>query len=343
MVDGTVPGWSPGPNDLHYDHHRPGGADVQIIEIPDTVRLPDDCTIVTTQVDADACAAAAWLILKTMQVDPALEYQAYCDLVAIAYDCDHLGLPIDSKWNPYREAARNAVAALKLNGDSVISEMGLPVNRWQWSADQKRSYASECFQRGTNALLQAALGKEPYPGARGEAAEYWVRVEALRPYVNACSKLINNCAVLDQRSLLQYCDPRLLVEWARTVDAGNITLTVRDRILKFIEVDKESVIKNELPDYELQEGEEVVMELKIPAYAYTLGSVPLHRDGSPLFSDRGVWAALAATERQKREDYNYPMPSSDWDGRNAVGGSSWNDASILTPEEVLEVVQRVIA
>lgn len=26
MVDGTVPDWTPRPQDLHWDHHRPGGA-----------------------------------------------------------------------------------------------------------------------------------------------------------------------------------------------------------------------------------------------------------------------------------------------------------------------------
>ncbi len=37
MVDGTVPDWEAKPGDLHWDHHRPGGADVQMDEIP----LPD--------------------------------------------------------------------------------------------------------------------------------------------------------------------------------------------------------------------------------------------------------------------------------------------------------------
>lgn len=341
MVDGTVPGWVAGPNDLHYDHHRPGGADVQIMEMPDKVVMPNDCTIVTTQVDADACAAAAWLILKQMALDPAVEYQAYCDLVAIAYDCDHLGLPSEPKWNPYREFARNAVASLKLSGEKVISDLGLDPDRKNWSADQKRNYASVCFRRGTDALVWGALGKEPYPGIFGEAREYWERVEGLRPYVNACSRLIDGCAVLDQRSLPHYCDPRLLVEWARTVDAGNITLTVRDRTLEFVAVEKGCAFRNELPDYELQEWEEIAMEFAVPAYSYTLGSVPLHKDGSPKFSDRGVWQALAAAERQKREDYGYPMPSSDWGGRNEVGGSSWNDACVLSPEEVISIVKQV--
>jgi hypothetical protein len=34
MVDGTVPDWKAKPGDLHWDHHRPGGADVQIDKIP---------------------------------------------------------------------------------------------------------------------------------------------------------------------------------------------------------------------------------------------------------------------------------------------------------------------
>ncbi|MEL7038236.1 MAG: hypothetical protein AAFO04_21855 [Cyanobacteria bacterium J06592_8] len=121
-------------------------------------------------------------------------------------------------------------------------------------------------------------------------------------------------AILDQRSLQEYCDPRLLVEWARSQsNCLNITLTVRSRALE-------------------------VGELKYPAFAYTLGSIPLHPLGSPKFSDKNVWQKLAEAERKKRELLGFPMPLTEWGGRNEVGGSSWNDAVIMTPEDVIDCV-----
>lgn len=68
MVDGTLPGWSPRPQDIHLDHHQPGGADVQIAEIPEGLFPAADATFVATQIDADACAAAARIQLLTMSL-----------------------------------------------------------------------------------------------------------------------------------------------------------------------------------------------------------------------------------------------------------------------------------
>jgi superfamily I DNA/RNA helicase len=51
---------------------------------------------------------------------------------------------------------------------------------------------------------------------------------------------------------------------------------------------------------------------------------------------------LTMTFAAKRKQYGFPMPSTDWGGRNEVGGSSHNDAAILTPEEVLAVVESVL-
>jgi hypothetical protein len=354
MVDGTVPGWSAGPDDLHFDHHRRGGSPMQILEIPDNLDLPDSFTFVTTQVDADACAAAAWIILSRLKLTLAEKHGARVELSAIAYDCDHLGLPQGWQWDAYREFAKNAVAAMKLDGDRVIELLELSSDRKTWNAEEKRVYASECFKRGTLILVEAALGHAPYPGELGEAAEYWERVESLRPYVESCAKLIEGCAVFDQRSLQQYCDPRLLVEWARgQEDTRNITLTVRDRALRLIadptynelsgnietsyflpSVEEEEAASNPTYIYTLEVAE-------IPAYSYTLGSVPLHEAGSPKFSDNGIWEALHKAECKKRDRFGYPHPSSRWGGRNEVGGSSWNDASVLSPEEVIKCVLSV--
>lgn len=357
MIDGTVPGFIARDCDIHFDHHRPDGDKVQLTEIPDHIRVSDDVTFTTTMVDADACAAAAWLQLLTMDLDQALMYEARASLIAIAYDCDHLGLPVGThseategnEWDAYREFARNAVATLKLEGGTVAKEMNLPSDRKAWTAEQKEVYASECFRRGSEWLVQAALGHSKWPGENGEAAQYWKNVEAMQPYVKFCSKLINGYAVLDQRSLSAYCDPRLLVEWARENNAANVTLTVRDRSLKINQIKYYIWDGSPRTMYVLPEGDEdmpsnskLLAELEIPAYNYTLGSVPLHEEGSPMFSDNGIWEALSKAEHAKRKEYGFPMPSTDWGGRNEVGGSSHNDAAILTPEEVLAVVDSVL-
>ena len=103
MLDGTVPGWSPKEGDRHYDHHRTGGAKIQIHEIPDDdwlhssnffenfmteVPARNSVTIVTTQVDADACVAAAYWLMEEKPTG-----EIYRKLEAIAFDCDYLGVP----------------------------------------------------------------------------------------------------------------------------------------------------------------------------------------------------------------------------------------------------------
>lgn len=320
MLDGTVPGWSAArPGDLHFDHHRPGGAPVQLAEIPDNVRLGERVVFVTTQVDADACVAAAWVQLLQLDLDPAEAYQAYRDLCAIAYDCDHLGVP--ESLGSYAKFAANVVAALKLSGNQVAESLGLSSDRRAWTPEEKENYASVCFQRGTEWLVQAALGQRPWPGEAGEAEPYFANLERLRPEVAKHCRLYRNCTVFDQRSFKEYVDPRLVVDWARAHGAANITLTVRDG----------SRLPNALP----------IEQIEQDAVSYTLGSVPLHSDGSPQYSDRGVWQKLTELEVKVRASLGLPAPETTWGGRNEVGGSGWRDPSVVSPEEILDQVFQV--
>lgn len=322
MVDGTVPGWTPNLLDLHFDHHRPGGAAVQLTEIPERQVLPDSFTFVTTQVDADACAAAAWLLLEQQQLDEAVMYEAQTALTAIAYDCDHLGLPKDSAWNPYREFAAKAVAALKESGNELLERLQLPANRKEWSEDQKVQYASAAFGNGTLHLVAAAKGERPYPGENGEADPYFARMAEQRPSVYANCRLYKGCAIFDQRSFDGYVDPRLLVEWARENGASKpITLTVRDGS---------------------GQPNASILDWQSDLFSYTLGSIPLHPKGSPKFSDRDVWAHLQTLELRVRADNQQPTPHTAWGGRNEVGGSSWRDPAIATPEQVIDAVLDVL-
>lgn len=323
MVDGTVPGWEKGEQDLHFDHHRKGGEEIQLWEIPDNVALPKNAVFVTTQTDADACAAAAWLQLLQMRLDPAEQYEAYATLSAIAYDCDHLGLPADKKWDAYRDFAAKAVAALKEVAKSYVAELGMPSDRKLWTDAAKAAYASYAFQKGTEWLVDACLGKRKFPGEQGEADSYFAEMESQRQRVAENCRLYKAAAIFDQRSFDGYVDPRLLVEWARENNSSNVTLTVRSGARQ---PNAAKLIDAGHPETEL--------------FSYTLGSVPLHRKGSPNFSDHDVWEVLANLENEVRAQKGLEPPDTQWGGRDAVGGSSWRDPAIASPEEVIDRVLR---
>ena len=315
MVGGTVPGWKKKKGDLHFDHHKPGGHDIQLTEIPSNTRVNDQAVFVTTQLDADACAAAAWLQLLTMGLEFGVLQKSKVALMAIAYDCDHLGLPLGSDWDGYRDFAKRAVAALKQRGNALALKMGFQLARREtWSESHRFMYNSEAFRGGTEALVSACLGHSEFPGVGGEADEYFQTMENLRPKVYAACSLYKGCAIFDQRGFEDYIDPRLLVDWARKNATREITLTVRSG----------SNLPNTVPDW--------------PSFSYTLGSVPLHSNGSPRFSDRGIWARLQLLEVSIREEKKVGMPETAWGGRNEVGGSSWRDPAIASPKEIIDIV-----
>lgn len=231
MVDGTVPHWNKTDKDLHFDHHRPQGKPVQILEIPEETQISIDSCFVTTQVDADACAAAAWLQLLQMDLPERLLTFAKQKLVAIAYDCDHLGLPQSDEFAGLEVFARNAVATLKQFSERTVSELGLPTKRNEWSAEQKLAYASRCFQDGTNWLVQAALGHTWWPGLRGEARVYWANFNQQREFVYARCRLYRSVGIFDGRGIGQYVDP-LITELSISISIPNRYLMIlQDRTL----------------------------------------------------------------------------------------------------------------
>ena len=170
MVDGTVPGWIPRDKDLHFDHHRLNGAETQIDEISEDINymLDENACFVTTQVDADACVAACWLIgLASFKKETIREKRK---LQAIAYDCDHLVVP--DHLSEYEYFATKAVAALKSNSDKLITLLNLPADRKTWSKENKELYASKAFEQGVIDLSKAVQGNLLYPGENGEADSY---------------------------------------------------------------------------------------------------------------------------------------------------------------------------
>lgn len=303
QVDGTVPGFSPATTSWRFDHHRNGGAEVQIHELPTgewdswiEETIGDyPCTMVTTQVDADACVAAAYL-----QLSPEVAKASYEKLEAIAYDCDHLAVP-PHLAHLSEFAARN-VAALKQMSFELVTTMGLPTNRKDWAPKQKLAYANACFEQGTQALIDACNGIAPFPSESAYADKYWEQVlldlaEITTSYTMVTVK--NGYPVFDMRGITRYIDPRvpLRVLAERYGLAQNpVTITVRQR-----------------PD---------------GTASYTLGVVPLHPKVKNVDLNK-VYPQLTALE---------PQGNDPWGGRKTVGGSGWNTGSILNIEDIISVL-----
>ncbi|KKJ01273.1 hypothetical protein [Prochlorothrix hollandica] len=313
MVDGTVPQWQPRPYDLHWDHHRSGGAPIQVAEMP----LPQATTLLqerggplppcftTTQVDADACVAAAWVQLprSVLQQFPIVQ-----QLQAIAWDCDHLRVP--PELDPWGEFALKVVASLKVQEKTVREALELPPDRKQWQDQDRERFSSAAFEAGTQWLIAAALGQRSWPGEVGEAEAYWQQLQ------RDCDQLRQDhrvqllpsgqglFAVCDLRGIDRYIDPRgfyqVLAEIATPEQLRPETLTWRDR----------------------PQG----------GWSYTLGSIPLHPRQGALDFTQGTFDRLTQAEQAKS---GQPDP---WGGRSTVGGSPWNAASVLTPGEILAVL-----
>lgn len=310
MVDGTVPDWTAKPGDLHWDHHRPDGADVQMDEIPSPQAQPlvkEQSTnhppcIVTTMVDADACCAAAWVQLPREVLTP----ETISKLKAIAWDCDHLTVPDELK--PYAEFAAKAVVALKNSSEGIAADLGLPHERKDWQDEDWEAYSSEAFRRGTEWLIAAAKGDRPYPGKSGEADDYWQQIEADAQMLideNRIQFIETNrgdIAVCDQTSTSHAIDPRSFYHAIPKLHDSSAHLrpeavTMRDH--------------------------------RAGGLQYTLGSIPLHPEQHTLDFTQGTFDRLTQAEQAKDPE------SGPWGGRRTVGGSPWNTSSQLTVEEII--------
>jgi hypothetical protein len=311
MIDGTVPGWEQGQGDLHFDHHRIGGAEIQVDEVPIGLLYgrAGDKLFVTTQLDADACVAATWL-----QVNPEeIGTEDIRRLRAIAFDCDHLQVPPDLE--DLADFAAQAVAAMKFFGFKLKEQMGLPQDPNVWAEAQKTAYSSAGFRQGVEWLLDAVEGNRPYPGEQGEAAEYWVQLE------KDVQTLVNGNHILPYKSALlfllmdfgRYVDPRAPLRAAKRLGLS-ATLTVTQR--------------------KTADG-----------WSYTIAS-----SNKDLIS-RNAFQRLTIAECLKRQVnveiasqyWGFPQLSEKlgfdpWGGREAVGGSGWRSPSLLSPTEVVDVL-----
>ncbi|WP_448562973.1 hypothetical protein [Trichothermofontia sp.] len=311
MVDGTVPGWEPRSTDRHWDHHRLDGADIQIDEMPhtetsllETYATDQPPCFVTTQVDADACCAAAWVQLP----GSVLQGQVRDRLRAIAWDCDHLMVPDDLQ--AWAEFAAKAGAALKLSSARLIPSLGLPSDRKLWTLDQWECYTSAAFAQGTEILIAAALGKRPWPGEQGEADRYWDTIAANARYllqegrVQFIPTASGDLAICDVRNSAYPIDPRSFYQAVETLRPLNAlrpeTLLIRDH--------------------------------KMGGKQYTIGSLPHHPGKAQLDFTAGLFERLTIVEQAKEST------AEGWGGRRTVGGSGWNTPSCLTPEEIADLL-----
>lgn len=304
MLDGTVPGWTPKPKDYHFDHHRQNGAEIQIQEITD-VELHKHALLVTTQVDADACVAAAYCMLKSVKWTEKPE--VIRKLYAIAYDCDYLVVP--PEYKDLSEFATKAVAAMKQSGNDLIEKLDLPSDRKTWSVEEKEKYSSEAFAIGSRHIFEAAINARKFPGEKGEADEYFRNMELTKQQLSKEHRvfLYRHCMIADYQGMQgKYVDPRIPLQILKEkyISYSPITLSIR----------------------------EVFENSEFKGYRYTLGTVSLHPQLEKIDFTKGTFDKL--TEAEKHHDPN----ADGWGGRKTVGGSGWNTPSKLTSEEVIDIV-----
>jgi hypothetical protein len=318
-VDGTVPE-AKHLYDYLYDHHRHNGAEIQLDEMEELGFEPNEesgeLCIVTTQVDADAIAAAFRIqFAEHFSFDSLPQYhndpEKYQFLRAISYDCDHLAVP--DNLQDYADSASMVVAALKEESKVVIDKLGLDHNHQQWTIEAKEAYGSACFARGVDCLSQLLNGKGDEWDYWTIARSYWQTVQGNIEQIVAEERIreYRDCLMFNQVGMVGYVDPRC---WLRASQEKGFQpqhpVTVTQR--------------------------EVWAKGQFQGYAYTLGTIPLHPRQKAWDYTDGIFAALTRAER----DYNQQHEG--WGGQATVGGSGWNTTSRLTPEAIIDTVLAVV-
>ncbi|KGF72005.1 hypothetical protein DO97_13270 [Neosynechococcus sphagnicola sy1] len=310
MVDGTVPGWQPQPADYHWDHHRLDGALIQIDEMPlpqsleqsliTELTIGQEPILVTTAVDADACIAAAWLQLPRQLLQ---QPEILARLRAIAFDCDHLGVP--PALSHLSDFAANAVATLKLHSQELAQRLGLSGSPKNWTEAEQSAFHDKSFEQITQWLIAAVHGDRPWPGTQGEAAAYGQQIleDSHLLLVQQRVQLIQGLPVFEIRGIGKAIDPRACLQAGRTLCPPRPeTLTVRRH--------------------------------RLGGIVYTLGCDPEHPLVGQLNYCQGTYQQLTAAEVRKQSTAS----TDPWGGRRTVGGSGWNTPSLLSPEEVAEIL-----
>ena len=203
--------------------------------------------------------------------------------------------------------AAQAVAAMKANSNELVNLLGLPTDRKTWSAEQKELFASEAFKEGVDQIVNAIAWGCPFPGENGEAKAYWENVEKLTQQIidEDRIRVYKGCAIFDGTDINEYVDPRCWIRALKQLDLTPeypITVTKRD----------------------------VVVGGEYRGNSYTLGTIPLHPNQKDWDYTRTIFADLTEAELSVGNE-------SKWGGRATVGGSGWNQVSVLLPTEVIDV------
>jgi hypothetical protein len=313
MVDGTVPGWIKKNSDFHWDHHRPQGSPIQLEDLPKPKQksiveesfFKRNQVIVTTQIDADACVAAAFIQLSG---DVAGDKKKYQKLEAIAWDCDHLTVP--KRLSHLSDFAAQAGASMKVVTEKIlIPKLALPEDRNQWTVEQIEKYSTQAFEINTEWLIKACNGQESWPGEKGEASEFWEEIEKDTQALldNNKINIIKDIPVFDITSFDHLVDPHACLKALRKTGKNYLPMTL--------------TIKNH----------------PLGGIKYTLGCDPLHSEVSDLNYVRLTFSELSREENIKE---HAPLDRQVWGGRKTVGGSGWNHPSVLSPKEVVDIVLR---
>lgn len=299
MIDGTVPGWEPREQDYHFDHHKPGGTDIQIDGVGLTMwdlqkvkELDGNYYLVTTQLDADACCTAAYI-----QTYPYISWEALQKLRAISYDCDHLGVPLELEQ--YANFAAQAVAGMKEYGKILIDLLALPKDRNVWSQDQKEEFYNCSFEHSTQWLIDAVKEKRKYPGESGEAKVYWEQLQTRVGLLLSQNRIrfYRGCPIFDLRGVDGYTDPRACL-----------------RAMSKSPIKPETKVT-------------ITYSLRGKGYKYTIADTNPTGDLT-----QGTFGTLTKLDKALNPDFD------SWSGRKTVGGSSWNGYSLLEPWQVIDTI-----
>ncbi len=312
MVDGTVPGWIKKGIDYHKDHHRVEGEPVQILELdfPQKTSLVEEMdvgkeqVIVTTQIDADACVAGAFVQLPKYILE---DKDVYDRLEAIAWDCDHLVVP--SRLSHLADFAAQAVAGMKVESDKIAEALGYPENHAEWTVEMLENYSTKAFEFCIEWLILASKGEAKWPGEKGEAEEYWSQVKGDSKELLEKERVsfFKGVPIFDTRDFDHLVDPRACLMALKEMEVSHLPMTI------------------------------TVKKHNMGGSKYTLGCDPLHPEVNQIDYTKSTYKELSRAENMK-ELVN--LDRKVWGGRKTVGGSGWNHPTTLTPEEVADIVLR---
>jgi hypothetical protein len=191
----------------------------------------------------------------------------------------------------------------------LIPELSLPQDRNTWSVEQIEKYSTQAFEINSEWLIKACLGQESWPGEKGEARQFWEEIEKDTKALLDEDKIriIKDIPVFDITYFDHPVDPRACLKALKKTGKGYLPMTI--------------TVKNH----------------PLGGVKYTLGCDPLHPEVSDLDYVKLTFSELSKKENIKE---HAPLDRVVWGGRKTVGGSGWNHPSILSPEEIVDIILR---